>query len=368
MDHAAALTQLAEVLQAPVATSVSGKGVISECHPLSVGWGYGPHATKTAEMIFKHDVDLLLAIGVRFSEVSTGYYSDPDKHPCIHVDICANNIGRNVKVDIGVHAEAGLFIDRLLQQADLIRRPPNEHLAAGIATLKKLEDFHQEVPESKHGVDPMMLVLGLRKVLAPDALLYVDVTQTEHWAAEAFTVLQPRTYFNPTDNQAMGWSIPASIGGQRAFPGRQVATITGDGCLLMSMVEMTTAVREGLAVKFFILDDHVYHYMQTLQKAAYLRTTGTVLANIDYPALARAYGLGYAEIICNADVEAGIQNAYAIPGPVLVRVATDYGKRKCRWIQAVRMKYQRDLTRDQTVMFAARMGTRALHIHKQIND
>ena len=77
---------VAEVLQAPVATSVSGKGVISECHPLAVGWGYGPQGTRAAENAFKK-VDVVLAIGVRYSEVSTGFYSIPQSPHLIHVDI-----------------------------------------------------------------------------------------------------------------------------------------------------------------------------------------------------------------------------------------------------------------------------------------
>ncbi len=368
MDHSALLTQVAELLQAPVATSVSGKGVINECHPLAVGWGYGGQATKTAEMIFKHDVDCVLAIGVRFSEVSTGFYSQPEKHPLIQVDSCANNIGRNMKVDVGVHADAGKFMERLLSHADLVRRPPNQNLVEQIAKLKAEELQHAAIPRAHHAVDPALLVLGMRQVLNPDALLYVDVTQTEHWSGEFYSVLQPRTYFNPTDNQAMGWSIPASIGGQRAFPGRQVATITGDGCFLMSMVEITSAAREGLGVKFFVLDDQVYHYMQTLQKSAYLRTTATVLAHIDYPSLARAYGVEYLEINSNDGIEGGIRAAFGFPGPVLIRVATDYGKRPCRWINTVRMKYMQAMTRDQQAMFAARLGGRALHVHHQDND
>ncbi len=319
-------------------------------------------------MIFKHEVDVTLAIGVRFSEVSTGFFQTIEKHPFIHVDACADNIGRNVKVDVGVQADSGVFLARLLANADLIRRPPNPELVAKIAALKRSELAENSEPKSRCGVDPMLLVLGMRRALDPDALLYVDVTQTEHFAAEAYTVVQPRTYFNPTDNQAMGWSIPASIGGQRAFPGRQVATITGDGCFLMSMQEITTAAREGLPVKFFVLDDQAYHYMQTLQKAAYVRTTATVLARLDYAALAKAYGVEYAEIVSNVDIEAGVRAAFACHGPVLVRVAIDYGKRQSRWINAVRAKYQRDLTRDQTVKFAARMGSRALHIHNQVND
>ena len=101
---------------------------------------------------------------------------------------------------------------------------------------------------------------------------------------------QPRTYFNPIDNQAMGWTIPAAIGAQRVHHGRTVATLTGDGCFLMTALEISTAAREGLPVKFFVLDDQAYHYMQMLQKPAYLRTTATILARLDYKALAQAFG------------------------------------------------------------------------------
>src|SRR5207245_6670205 len=85
MDYPLALCQVAELLQAPVATSVSGKGVIPETHPLSVGWGYGPQGTRTAEVVFQ-EVDCVLAIGVRSSEVATGFYSNPQPRHAIQVD------------------------------------------------------------------------------------------------------------------------------------------------------------------------------------------------------------------------------------------------------------------------------------------
>src|SRR5258708_38232354 len=115
----------------------------------------------------------------------------------------------------------------------------------------------------------MALVLALRRCLREDALLFMDVSQTEHWAAEAFKTLQPRTYFNPTNNQSMGWSIPASLGAQRVHPGRQVATITGDGCFLMSAMEISTAARECLPVKFFVLDNQAFHSIHALQEKPY---------------------------------------------------------------------------------------------------
>jgi acetolactate synthase-1/2/3 large subunit len=140
-------------------------------------------------------------------------------------------------------------------------------------------------------------------------------------------------------------------------------TVTGDGCLLMSAIEMSTAARAGLPVKFFILDDQAYHYMQVLQKAAYRRTTATILAHLDYPALAKALGLTYQEIGSSADLEGGINGALACAGPVLVRVVTDYGKRPVRWINAAKDRYQKELTSAQKARFLARISSRALQPH-----
>jgi acetolactate synthase-1/2/3 large subunit len=233
MDYSCDLVRAAEMLQAPVATSVSGKGAIPETHPLSVGWGYGPQGTYTAEQAFRL-VDLVLAIGVRFSEVSTGFYSIPEQQQMIQVDANARNLGAVVKRAHCVHADAGVFLTRLQEHADILRRPPNCALAERIAGLKRQEYARNAQVHAKCGADPMAFVLALRRCLPTDALVFVDVTATEHWAAEAYTVCQPRTYFNPTDNQEMGWSIPAALGAQRAHPGRVTVTLTGDGCFLMS--------------------------------------------------------------------------------------------------------------------------------------
>lgn len=362
MDYSAALTAVAEMLQAPVATSVSGKGVINECHPLAVGWGYGPQGTRAAENAFKH-VDIVLAIGVRYGEVSTAFYSIPQHSHVIHVDINPNNIGRIVKTQVCVHADAGVFLSRLLDHADEIRRPPNSDLVACIRQWKCTDSQEHAKCYNRCGVDPMAFILALRKQTNPDALLFVDVTVSEHWAAEAFSVFGPRTYFNPTDNQAMGWSIPAALGAQSVHFGRQVVTLTGDGCFLMTAMEMSTAARACLPVKFFILDDQAYHYMQALQIKAYRRTTATILAHLDYAALARGFGLEYVEIAGPDALCDGIRAALHHPGPVLTRVVTDYGKRPVRWLDATRKRYTQELTTEQKVRFLARLSCRALDPH-----
>jgi acetolactate synthase-1/2/3 large subunit len=363
------LAAVAELLQAPVATSVSGKGAICETHPLAVGWGFGPHASVVAERVFAGDlkhpfrsgVTTLLAIGAKFSEVSTGYYGNPQPKNVVHVDANPDNLGKVLRTDVCVHADAGVFLGRLLACGDRLRRAPDHALCARIRELKN--DAARElahVPQPKCGVDPLALVASLRRCLPEDALLFTDVTVSEHLAAEHFVVTRPRSYFNPVDNQAMGWSIPAALGAQRVDHSRTVATLTGDGCALMSALEIGTAAREGLPVKFFVLDDQAYHYMQMLQKPAYLRTTATILARMDYKALAQAFGVAYAEVFSHADLDAKVRGAVCHNGPVLVRVVTDYGKRKVRWVEAVRSRYTKELTAAQKARFLARIGSRAI--------
>jgi acetolactate synthase I/II/III large subunit len=140
-------------------------------------------------------------------------------------------------------------------------------------------------------------------------------------------------------------------------------TITGDGCFLMTAMELSTAARAGLPVKFFILDDQAYHYMQALQIKAYRRTTATMLARLDYAALAKGFGLEYVEINGPDNLCGGIQAALEHPGPVLTRVVTEYGQRPVRWLDATRKRYTKELSGQQKARFLARLSSRALNHH-----
>jgi acetolactate synthase-1/2/3 large subunit len=297
--------------------------------------------------------------------VATAYYSNPKPKRVIHVDANPANLGRVLTTDVCVAADAGLFFDRVLG-CEAVRRPADGKLTARIAKLRYRD---REVKYyAKCGVDPLALILALRRNLCDTAQLFVDVCLAEHLAAEHYTAPAPRTYFCPTDNQAMGWSIPAALGAQAAQPGRCVVTMTGDGCFLMSAIETSTAARAGLPVKFFILDNQSYRYMQELQKPAYHQTTATILARLDYAALAQGLGLAYQEINAGCGLDESVRAAVNHPGPVLVRVVTDYGDRKIRWIEAVRKKYTKELSMAQKSRFAARLGGRALDFKPDIND
>jgi acetolactate synthase-1/2/3 large subunit len=366
MDYSDNVARLATVLQAPVATSMSGKGVIPEDHPLAVGWGYGPQGTRTAEQVFR-SVDLVLAVGVKYAEVSTGFYSQPQTARLIHVDINQDNLGKIMRTDVCVHADAGLFMALALEEADSIRRPRDNCLEQQIQARKREERQANNQMLACRGVDPMAFILALRASTEADALAFVDVTVSQYWATEVFTTTMPRTFFNPTNNQAMGWSIPAAIGAQKVHPGRKTLTVTGDGCFLMSAMEISTAVRENLPVKFFILDDQAYHYMQELQWPAYRRTTATVLARLDYQALAKGWGIAYEEIEDNDNLEPRLRTILGQEGPVLARVAIDYRRRPIRWISAARARYSQELSRQQKIRFLTRIGSRSV-VRRPEND
>jgi acetolactate synthase-1/2/3 large subunit len=359
VDSGPALAAVAEVLQAPVATSVCGKGVIPDSHPLAVGWGYGKQGTRTAEAIFK-DVDLVLAVGVRYSEVSTANYAIPEHDCLIHVDANPANLGRNLPTHVKLCADSRVFFERLLADSASIRRPASPKLHQRIRRLRQVDRCAASTVKIEDAVDPMYLLSQLRGVLGPEELILVDVTASVHWASEAVEVPGPRRYFTPTNNQSMGWAIPAAIGAQRVRPDRRVVCVTGDGCFLMSALEMSTAARAGLPVKFFVFDDGAYHYMQMLQEPVYRRTNATEIARIDYAAYARAVGLSYNQIACNADVVGGLQRAMACPGPILTRVIVSYDGREIRWLSAVREHYLRALPGSQKVRLATRVGVRTI--------
>ncbi|MCI0376754.1 MAG: thiamine pyrophosphate-binding protein [Gemmataceae bacterium] len=366
MDYSGSLVRAAEILQSPVATSMAGKGAMPENHPLAVGWGYGPQGTRTAESAFR-EVDLVLALGVKFSEVSTGFYSLPRHRQLLHVDINADNIGRIMPTTVGVHSDVGVFLGQLLQDAPRFCRPEDRGLHERIRARKRDEARANSAVVTDGCVDPLAFLLALRRTTALDALAFVDVTLSQYWATETFFVNQPRTYFNPTNNQGMGWSVPAALGAQRVYPGCQVVTVTGDGCFLMSMAEISTAARECLPVKFFVLDDQAYQYMQQLQRPAYLRTTATILARLGYQDLARGFGIAYQEITHNGQLDERLPAILAHDGPVLTRVAVDYGRRPVRWLNAAKSRYMQMLTPEQKVRFLARIGSRALDM-RPFND
>ena len=284
------LAAVAELLQAPVATSVSGKGCIPDNHPLAVGWGYGKQGTRAAEAAFK-EVDLVLAVGVRLQRGLDGQLrhpparrADPRRRQSRRTS-AGTSTPTSPSAPTPACSSTGCW-----PMARPSAAPPCPQLWQHIQDLRQVDRCEAATVRITPCVDPDVLPEPAARGLGPDELIFVDVTAATHWASETIEVPGPRRYFTPADNQSMGWAIPAAIGAQRVRPDRQVVCVTGDGCFLMSAIEMSTAARAGLPVKFFVLDDGAYHYMQMLQEPVYRRTTATEIARIDFAAFAAGHG------------------------------------------------------------------------------
>ena len=161
VEAGSALAAVAELLQAPVATSVSGKGCIPDSHPLAVGWGYGKQGTRAAEAAFK-DVDVVLAVGVRYSEVSTASYAIPRHDMLIHVDTNPQNLGRNVPAHVDICSDARVFLDRLLVDGAAVQRPACPQLWQKIHSVRQVDRCEAVDGPDRACVDPMFFMSQIR--------------------------------------------------------------------------------------------------------------------------------------------------------------------------------------------------------------
>src|SRR6185437_15569957 len=139
---------------------------IPDGHPLAVGWGYGRQGTRAAERAFRQ-VDLVLAVGVRYSEVSTANYAIPQHDKLIHVDINPANLGKNVHADVKLCSDSRVFFDRLLADAPKVLRAPCPRLVQSISDGRALDQRENSRVQITCGVDPMIFLTQMRCALGP---------------------------------------------------------------------------------------------------------------------------------------------------------------------------------------------------------
>jgi len=318
------LRRLAEILQAPLATTLGGRGVIPEDHPLSVGFGFGPSGTAIAEEVFG-ECDLVLAIACKFGEVATGAYSLKAPEKLIHVDINPDVFGKNLPATLTLQADARAALRRLVEQLEREPRPPDAALVKRIADYRA--EFAAEVeraPFWDSSVNPARLLWELRKLLPRDAIISTDSGGHQFWVAEYFPVYERRSYLTPTDYQSMGYSMPAMIAATLAFPSRQVVGVVGDGSFLMTGPELVTAARLGLNPVVLLFNDGELGIIREAQQTIFKRTSAIQLRNPDFEALAKAYGAGYFRISNDQEIGPVLQKALAARQLVLLDARVEY--------------------------------------------
>jgi acetolactate synthase-1/2/3 large subunit len=305
------LVQLADRLGAPVFHTLMGKAAFPSSHPLKQGLPWRRATSDLTNMaslmspLFA-EADGLLAVGCRFTQAATGNWVLRLPPALAQIDIDAAEIGRHYPVTLGIHADARPALRRLLDAL------PPEPRAPWTAPAPLPEPWHL----------PGLNVLGtLRRALPRDAILAADITRLAYILLAEFPVEQPRTFLHPAGFVAMGYGLPAALGAKAAFPERTVVAVAGDGCFLMSGMELATAVQEKLPVVVILINDGALTLIKAIQQRRYEgRYLGVDLHNPDFHLFARAFGVRSWQVFSDADFERALREAVALGEPALVEV------------------------------------------------
>ena len=320
------LVALAEHLEAPVATTFQGKGVLPESHPLALWPGFGAAAPPFAREIAR-SCDATLAIGCRFGEVGTaGYGVDPPR-PLIHVDIDERVVGRNFPADVGVAADAAEFVRALLPQ--LTRHPEDPTLRGSIA-LGRAAVQTEWREHSSDRVSPFALIEALQSRFGERSIYVTDSGNGTFLAMEQLVLDSPRHFLAPVDYSCMGYAVPAAIGAKLAMPDAPVIALAGDGAFLMTGLELLTAANQHAAVAVLVLRDRELAQIAQFQTVAMNRKTNSVLPDYDLCAIATGVGVECLTMAQDAEIAPVLERVAAITGggrPVVVDVAIDYSER-----------------------------------------
>jgi len=284
------LISVAELLLAPVSTTLMGKGAIPENHPLATGL-IGMHGTIASNRLIE-EADVVLAVGVRFSDRTTGKVDEfcPDAK-IIHIDIDAAEIGKNVKADVPIVADAKRAVSAIyeLLQKGLRRKERS-------TWMKKIKEFKERlegnVNYSDKELKPPRLMVEIRKLLPENAIITTEVGQNQMWAALYLKTYKPRTFISSGGLGTMGFGFPASLGAKVACPTVPVVDIAGDGSFLMTEQDLAASVNEKIPVTVVVLNNCVLGMIAQWQRLFYDRKY--VAANLggcpDFVRLAEAYG------------------------------------------------------------------------------
>lgn len=321
------LVELAERLGAPVATTISGKGVFPERHPLWLWNGFGAQAPRFVRSIMER-CDCLLAIGCRFGEVATGSYGAVPPPGLIHVDVDPAVFHRNHRAELAVAADAAAFVRALLETLEGVSPKPEleREIAAGHAEVRS--DWQRRT--SRDGVTPWRLFDALQRHCREDAIYATDSGNGTFLAMEHLRLAAPRRFIGPIDFSCMGYSVPAAIGAAFAHPGRDVVALAGDGALLMTGLELITAAAYRAAPLVCVLRDFELGQIAQFQKIPLNRQTCTILNGFDTGALAAATGARYFRIARDHELDAVLPAALELTRegvPALVDVVIDYSEK-----------------------------------------
>jgi acetolactate synthase-1/2/3 large subunit len=305
------LLALVETLSAPVVTSLMGKGAIPEDHPLCLGM-IGMHGRAYANYAVV-ECDVLLAIGTRFADRTTGKFDEFAKGAYkIHIDVDPAEINKNVEVDLPILGDAKEVLKLLLKELKKLKRiRPRD---AWLNRIRELRVAFERGVEEAQGSElrPSAIVKLLNRLLEPGkSIVTTGVGQNQMWCALHYLVRAPRSFITSGGLGTMGFGFPAALGAKVACPDKVVVDVDGDGSFLMTEQDLATSVTEGIPVVVVILNNSALGMVRQWQHLLYKRRFIAVdLRRVpDFVKLAQAYGAEGARPSSLAELEQVLKRA-----------------------------------------------------------
>ena len=311
-NASAALQALAEALQSPVLTTTSGKGAISDDHPLAAGCI--SRLGLAQELLLQSD--LLISVGARFTEFDTGRFSlkVPSKHIQIEQDL--SHVGLQFPVTGRLVGDIGAIARSLAEQI-IPRQSPWDVAGKRAEENARLNALNSEA---------FAALMVLRAALDRDDVVVNDQSILNYWASAFFPVLAPRTFLYPTGSGTLGYALPAAVGAAYAaaqgnMP-RRIICIAGDGGFQYTAHELATLSQYNLPVKILLVNDNAYGIIGFLQRTMFGQTHEVKLKNPDFCALAAAHGIPAQPVSELEDLRRQLPGWLQTPGPALLEWRT----------------------------------------------
>ncbi len=311
------IMEFVKKVDAPVTDTLMGKGAFNGEDPYYTGM-LGMHGTKTANLSVTQ-CDLLIAIGVRFSDRVTGNTKKFAKEAkIVHIDIDPVEINKNVIVDqciIGDVKEVLKVVNRQLEQQK------HEEWISHVMEMKQAYplSYHKEQLTGPY------IIEKLYELTKGDAIITTEVGQHQMWAAQFYKYKMPRTFLTSGGLGTMGYGLGACIGAKYGCPDKTVVNIAGDGCFRMNMNEIATAARYNVPIIEIVFNNHVLGMVRQWQTLFYgQRYSNTVLKDkLDYVKVAEAMGATAYRVTKTSEVEAVLKKAMETNGPVVIECVID---------------------------------------------
>lgn len=311
------LLEFVEKVQIPVADSLMGKGAFDGNHRLYTGM-LGMHGTKTSNYGVS-ECDLLIAVGVRFSDRVTGNARKFAKNAKIlQFDVDPAEINKNIITDAHIIGDIKEILARLNQELE-----PLEHQE----WIEKIMEYKEKYPlkYSDDGLSGPYIIEEIYNQTKGDAIMVTEVGQHQMWAAQFYKYKQPRTLISSGGLGTMGYGLGAAIGAQMARPDKQVVNIAGDGCFRMNMNEIATAVRQKLPLIQVVVNNHVLGMVRQWQTLFYEQHYSATVLNdsVDFVKLAEAMGASAYRANTREEFAEAFAKALGSDMPVLIDCIID---------------------------------------------